>query len=137
MFDFQRKAMNLVDHIKCYGKLACEDLKQSFQNQGLPSDVYFTSEFTEKHLEVIQEVYNRWHTTNNFKPGDKVHVVPSDPESSFFPYCIRATVTGISEKSGYDLRAFQSDLPGIYMFNIWDKDLVPRIGKARMPVPKN
>lgn len=135
MLDFQRKAMNLVDYIKCYGKLAREDLKQSLQNQGLPYDVCFTLDFTEKHLEVIQEVYNRWHTTNNFKAGDKVHVLPS--ESSFFPYCIRATVTGISEKSGYDLRAFESDLPGIYMFNIWDKDLLPRVGKAKMPVPKN
>lgn len=52
-------------------------------------------------------------------------------------YCIRATVTEITTDGwGYHLRAFREDLPGIYMFNMWDKDLQPRIDKTKKPTPK-
>src|SRR4051812_22296329 len=81
------------------------------------------------YLAICKEVYARWHTTTKFKVGDKVYVKPD--ESSIFPNWIRATVTETGDpKWGYHLRAFRQDLPGIYMFNIWDKDLLLRTSKA-------
>ena len=69
-------------------------------------------------------------TNQKFKVGDKVHVDPGEYTRAFKHY-IRATITEIDEVCGYRLRAFQQDLPGIYMFNIWDKDLSPRTGRSR------
>lgn len=79
---------------------------------------------------------NEERTIERFNPGDKVYVVPT--EFTFFPNCIRATVTEKNDDGwGYRLRAFESDLPGIFMFNIWDKDLQPRESKANKPVPSH
>jgi hypothetical protein len=129
------EAMDLIDRIKTYGKAAKEDLKQTFVKNGLSEhDLFFSSDYTELHLKLAKEVMARWHTTKKFKVGDKVHVVPTD--KTLIPYCIRATVTEVNDDGwGYRLRAFESDLPGIYMFNMWDKDLEPRVGKARKPTP--
>jgi hypothetical protein len=71
----------------------------------------------------------QYRTTNRFKVGDKVYVHPS---SSFtlLENCIRATITDISENNGYLLRAFKQDLPGIYMFNVYDYQLELRVGKS-------
>lgn len=71
------------------------------------------------------------HTTKNFKVGDKVHVVPR--EFTPYEYCIRAVVVSINDC--YHLKAFLQDLPGVWMFNIWDGDLVLREGKGRRPAP--
>ena len=66
-----------------------------------------------------------------YKVGDKVHVRSDDPRAT---YNIRATVTEVSNDGwGYHLRAFLKDLPGVHMFNMWDRELVPRTGKARLP----
>lgn len=66
-----------------------------------------------------------------YKVGDNVHVRSDDPRST---HNIRAVVTKVTTNGlGYMLRAFQQDLPGIYMFNMWDRELVPRTGKARLP----
>lgn len=69
-------------------------------------------------------------TNQKFKVGDKVHVHAGEYTETYKHY-IRATITGIDEKMGYLLRAFEKDLPGIYMFNVWDSQLVYRTGKAR------
>ena len=69
-------------------------------------------------------------TTTKFKVGDKVHV-DSDGFAEYFGFHIRAIITEIDPKLGYLLRAFQKDLPGIYMFNVWDCDLTPRTSGAR------
>ena len=48
---------------------------------------------------------------------------PGDPDALY----IRAIITEIDNTGwGYQLRAFQQDLPGIYMYNVWDVDLIPR-----------
>lgn len=71
-------------------------------------------------------------TTNKFKVGDKVYVFSGkDPSSD---YVIRAIITSIEDSSGYNLRAFKKDLPGIYMFNIWDYDLVPRTSNKLLTI---
>ena len=89
----------------------------------------------EAYLAICREVWAKYHTTNNFKVGDKVYVKPSEPDCGLFPNCIRATVTETGDpRWGYHLRAFQQDLPVIYMFNMWDKDLIPRTNKANKPV---
>lgn len=135
----QREARNLFDRIRdTCPREAKEEIRQACEERGVSSDLYFSYEFSETHLEILREIWNRWHTTVKYKPGDKVYVIPSERGMSIFPHCIRATVTGISKdsKTGYDLRAFASDLPGIFMFNIWDKDLLPRVGKAKLPVSK-
>lgn len=73
-------------------------------------------------------------TNTQFKVGDKVYVDPG-PMSLMENY-IRATITGLDEtNNGYLLRAFEQDLPGIHMFNIWDKDLVLRSNKAVKRIP--
>lgn len=129
----QHKIMDMMDRIKMCGKVAWEEFKRLCNEKGI-SDYPFIAEYTPEHLEVCQEVWNKWHTTNNFKVGDKVYVVPLTP--TIIPHCIRAVVTEISTDGwGYRLRAFRQDLPGIYMFNIWDKDLIPRVGKANKPTP--
>jgi hypothetical protein len=73
-------------------------------------------------------------TTANFKVGDHVHV--DHNYAMTFGHYIRARITGINNY-GYLLTAFKKDLPGIYMGNIWDKDLVIRKGKARMYLNNN
>ena len=68
-------------------------------------------------------------TTCDFKVGDKVYVNPGnrvEGGEEHFECYIRAKITGIDEKQGYLLKAFKQDLPGVYMYNIWDKDLIPR-----------
>lgn len=125
-----KEAMLFYDRIFCSGKDAREDLIKSCEKRGIEEHYgWLKPENVEAYLEVCNEVWARWHTTNNFKVGDKVYVRPS--EHSTFPNCIRATVTEVGDpKWGYHLRAFRQDLPGIFMFNMWDKDLIPRIGKA-------
>jgi hypothetical protein len=63
-----------------------------------------------------------------YKVGDKVYVHPG--ESSRVCY-IRATITELDDGvfGGYELRAFEQDLPGIFMFNVWDDELLPRDSK--------
>ena len=74
-------------------------------------------------------------TTSNFKVGDKVYVVPGRPTFAFTHY-IRATITEVGQDGwGYRLRTFLKDLPGIYMFNIWDEDLLPRTDKSQKKLP--
>lgn len=75
-------------------------------------------------------------TANKFKVGDKVHVDPG--EYSGFEHYIRATITKVeNDEKGYWLRAFGKDLPGIWMFNVWDKDLTTRSSRARKPRKPN
>jgi len=88
----------------------------------------------EEYLAILREIFDKWHTTNKFKPGDKVYVDPGKPADVFKNY-VRATVTEICPRWGYHLRAFEKDLPGIYMFNIWDKDLIPRTDKRNKKLP--
>jgi hypothetical protein len=131
--EVQEEAINLIDQIKMCGKAARADLNRMCKERGI-EDACFSHEFTELHLEIAKEVFNLWHTTKNFKVGDKVYVVPLTP--TVMDTCIRATVTEITDDGwGYHLRAFESDLPGIFMFNIWDKDLHPRTSKAIKPTP--
>ncbi len=71
-------------------------------------------------------------TNTKFKIGDKVYVhcgdFPGDPDTLH----IRATITGIDTHfNGYLLRAFQQDLPGIYMFNVHDDQLSVRADKSK------
>lgn len=75
---------------------------------------------------------NSERTLLKFKVGDKVHVLPQWPTSMH--YCIRAVITDVDDC--YHLKAFLQDLPGVWMFNIYDKDLIPRINKKRIPTPK-
>lgn len=75
--------------------------------------------------------------TQNFKIGDKVHVAPNKPSHCRTCY-IRAVVTKVGDdKDGYELEAFEEDLPGIYMFNVWDALLLPRIDENTKPLPDN
>lgn len=128
------EAMLMIDRIGMCGKKAREDFQRLCRERGINDNAYFISQYTPEHLEVAKEVLKLWHTSDKFKVGDKVHVVPLTPTT--MPYCIRAVVTEVdAEGRGYFLRAFSSDLPGIYMFNIWDKDLELRVGKARKPTP--
>ncbi len=76
-------------------------------------------------------------TTDKFKIGDKVYVSPGRPTYAF-TYYIRATVTEVGQDDwGYRLRAFEQDLPAIYMFNIWDEDLLPRSSKKNKKLPED
>jgi len=131
----QQKTINLIESIRMCGKTAFENLNRNFRDCGIEDDLFFSRDYTDKHLEIAQAVWNLWHTTNNFKVGDKVYVVPLT--HTLMKNCIRATITEADNNDGwgYRLRAFESDLPGIYMFNIWDKDLQPRIGKKNKPTP--
>jgi hypothetical protein len=130
----QQDAMTLVEQIDCCGPAAKNDLRRLFREHGIENDPFFSFEYTAKHLEVVQEVYNLWHTTTKFKVGDKVYVVPLTP--TLMTTCIRGTITEVSDNGwGYHLRAWKSDLPGIYMFNIWDKDLQPRTSKHQKLTP--
>lgn len=126
--------MNLTESLRCCGTLAIEELRTAYASHGIEDCVTLISKCTDQHVAVAQEVWNRWHTTTKFKVDDKVYVVPLTFTS--FEYCIRATVTEVGDDGhGYRLRAFASDLPGIYMFNIWDKDLAPRTDKSQRRVP--
>lgn len=90
----------------------------------------------EAYLAVVKQVWKKYHTTNQFQVGDKVYVDPGKPYCGTFKNYIRATITEAGdEKWGYHLRAFQQDLPGIYMFNIWDKDLLLRKDKSNKKLP--
>jgi hypothetical protein len=88
-------------------------------------------------------------TNENFKPGDHVYVIPDTNTRDYYRqhepnskktkeklHYIRATVTDLDENNqGYNLRAFAADCRGIYMFNQWDRDLIPREGKLKTLVP--
>lgn len=94
---------------------------------------------TKEHYDIAiaigQEVVAKWKTTKNFKVGDKVYVDPGKPTHAFENY-IRGTITEISTDGwGYHLRAFEEDLPGIFMFNQWDYTLLPRTDKANKRLP--
>lgn len=122
-------AMLAYDAIFICGKKARQDLVKSCEARGIESHYSFLpTKDVETYLEICNEVFARWHTTDKFKVGEKVYVVPGEP--SILKTCIRATITEIDEKWGYHLRAFKQDLPAIFLFNIWDKDLMPRTGKA-------
>ena len=130
----QHKVMLKVDQIKLCGKGAVNDFKRLCRDCGIESSV-FSCDYTEAHLEVCEKVLKLWHTTKKFKVGDKVYVIPQTP--TIFKYCIRAVVTEVgTDRWGYRLRAFEKDLPGIFMFNMWDKDLKPRFSKANKLIPK-
>lgn len=130
----QHEIRQKTDEIKYLGKGARADYERLCKERNL-EDELFSFEFTEAHMEVCELVWAMWHTTEKFKVGDKVYVVPLQP--TIMPTCIRATVTEVgTDRWGYHLRAFESDLPGIYMFNMWDKDLEPRVGKKVKPTPK-
>ena len=132
----QKKAMDLVDSIRQCGKAAVEELRSMCRERGLEDDLFFHRDYTDKHLEIAQEIWKRWHTTKNFNVGDKVYFVPNT--FTLMKNCIRATVTEVNDDGwGYRLQAFKSDLPGIYMFNIWDSDLLPRVGKKNKPTPSD
>lgn len=125
--------MDKIDRIRMCGKDARETFKRLCAERGI-SDYPFCTEYTLEHLEVCQKVWDMWHTTEKFKVGDKVYVVPLSPTT--IKNCIRAVVTEVGkDKWGYRLRAFRQDLPGIYMFNMWDKDLEPRTSRANKPTP--
>lgn len=132
----QQKVMHAVDKIKLWGAGAKEDLRRLCTLYAIAHpDACSIDEYTDSHLKVCEEVKKLWLTTDKFKVGDKVYVVPTSETPC--DTCIRAVVTEVSTDGwGYHLRAFKSDLPGIYMFNIWDKDLVPRKNKTALPTPK-
>jgi len=79
-------------------------------------------------------------TCAQFKIGDKVYVHPGEGSYSFKHY-LRATIDDIGNcyipniPKCYLLRAFKQDLPGLYMFNIWDCDLIPRKDKSNKILP--
>ena len=126
------EAMLAYDRIFMCGKGALDDLMESCKKRGIERHYSFLkAENVEAYLEVCKEVWARWHTTKKFKVGDKVYVKSNE---SYFRECIRARVTEVSEK-GYHLRAFTQDLPGIYLFNIWDKDLIRRTNKKKYFLP--
>ncbi len=128
------QAMLAYDRIFVTGKEAREDLKKLCEERHVePHWSFVPEEQVEAYLAICEEVYTKWHMTNDFKVGDKVYVDPGD--TFVFKNYIRATVTEVSTDGwGYHLRAFQQDFPGIYMFNQWDKDLLPRTGKANKPL---
>ena len=68
-------------------------------------------------------------TNIKFKPGDKVYLRPK--KWSRTEYYIRATIQEPSENVGYLLKAFSEDCPGIHMFNYWDDEILPRVGKRK------
>jgi hypothetical protein len=130
----QEQVMFKCDDIKMLGQGAKDDFKRLCRERKISDDLYAVYEYTEEHLKVCEEVWALWHTTKKFKVGDKVYVVPTTHTT--IPTCIRATVTEVNDDGwGYRLRAWESDLPGIYMFNIWDKDLEPRTSKKQKPTP--
>jgi hypothetical protein len=90
--------------------------------------------YVDKLRAILDDILSRYRVSKNFKVGDKVYVEPDRPTRVFEHY-IRATVTSVDEKKGYELRAFKEDLPGIYMFNIWDRNLILRVGKSKKKLP--
>lgn len=131
------EAMFAKDKINMLGKEAELAFTNLCKERGMESHYYFvTEENLPKYLEIVDEIWARWRTTNNFKVGDRVYVVPlEDSRRSEFKNCIRAIVTEVgNDEWGYRLRAFRQDLPGIYMYNMWDKELIPRTGKENLSV---
>lgn len=64
-----------------------------------------------------------------YKVGDKVHIITSKRESG---HNVRATVTKVDNDGyGYHLQAFRKDSALIHVYNVWDHQLVPRVGKTR------
>jgi hypothetical protein len=132
-----KEAMLIHDRISACGQDAKDDLTKACEKCGIEDYHFLKPEDVEPYLEICREVLARWHTTDKFKVGDKVYVDPGKPTFAFTNY-IRATVTEISTDGwGYHLRAFEQDLPGIFMFNIWDKDLLSRTDKANKPLPES
>ena len=131
------EAMLAYDRIFMCGKAAREDLRESCKDRGIEDHYGFLKpENVASYLEVCKKVWARWHTTNNFKIGDKVYVKPSEPV--IFRDYIRATVTEVGDDGwGYHLRAFEQDLPAISLFNIWDKDLIHRTSKKKKFLPED
>lgn len=93
----------------------------------------------------VMMIDDRPKTTSRFSVGDKVYVAHQDScyecgklkdTYTVFTNHIRATITEIDDRWGYHLRAFRQDLPGIYMYNVWDYQLSPRISKANKPFSK-
>ena len=68
-------------------------------------------------------------TNNKFKPGDKVYLKPKN--WSGLSCYIRATVQEPSDNVGYLLKAFKEDCRGIWMFNFWDHEMLPRFNKSK------
>jgi len=66
-----------------------------------------------------------------FKIGQKVYVDPRGPEKNYtmFKNYFRAIVTGVDE-SGYSLKAFKQDCPGIWMGNVTEDCLLYRKDKS-------
>ena len=135
MTDIQERVMFKLDKIKDLGEGAKKEYTRLCKRRGISSGLYEYHLATSENLEVCDIVWRKWHTTKKFKVGDKVYVVPSTPTT--VKYCIRATITEIGKDGwGYRLRAFKSDLPSIYMFNAWDKDLQIRVNKSKKTTPK-
>lgn len=133
-----REAMLLYDRIRACGQDAKDDLIKACEKCGIEDHYGFLkTEHVKSYLEIGSEILAKWHTTDKFKVGDKVYVDPGKPTFAFKNY-IRATVTEVTTDGwGYHLRAFEQDLPGIYMFNIWDKDLLPRTNKSNKPLTES
>jgi hypothetical protein len=130
----QTKVMLKVDTIEMLGKDAKAHFRKLCQERKIECNP-FSFEYTEEHLKCAEETLKLWRKTEKFKVGDKVYVVSTSP--TLMKDCIRAVVTEIGDDGwGYRLRAFEQDLPGIYMFNMWDKDLQIRVGKKKKPTPK-
>ena len=127
----QKEAKTLVEIMMGCGRVMMEDLRKACRDRNLEDGLCWT---TDDHLEVVKGIWDRWHTTSKFQVGDKVHVLPTGPTR--MKTCIRATITEVgSDGWGYRLRAFKRDLPGIYLFNIWDFELVPRLDRRPIPTP--
>lgn len=128
-----QEVMLATDYIEMCGRCAKQDLIETCKQHGIKESYYFLKpEEIEKYLGICKEVLARWQTTNKFKVGDKVYVNPGR-----FCTCknyIRATITEVTSDWGYHLRTFVQDLPGLFMFNIWDKDLLPRTNKKNKPL---
>lgn len=123
----KEELMLIMDNLNSLGQSVREELEAQCP------DIFFWYKLEpdqiEAYLTVCRKIWAKWHTTEKFKVGDKVYVHPG--RHSIYKNCIRATITEINNDGyGYRLRAFEQDLPGIYMFNIWDKDLSPRTNKS-------
>lgn len=132
------KLLLAAERVKELGPAARDEYRRRCEAEGVDVGLYYHSGFTRGQLEAALRVCNDvlavYHKTEKFKVGDKVHVVPTTPTT--MEYCIRAVVLEVDGTlEGYFLRAFLKDLPGIFIAFKWDKDLEPRVGKARKPTP--
>jgi hypothetical protein len=122
--------MDATDNIKMLGPEAIADYTRLCTQHNVESFIYtLPRNFTETHLKICETIWKSYHTTNNFKIGDKVYL---KTESHY----IRATITYKSQK-GYELKAFKKDTPNIHFVNIWDKDLIPRKNQLKKKMPKS